>query len=176
MTTKPYKRISRRNFEKLRKQQKRVAVARDVIARLELGTIKATPGTYLALKSATLDMCNTPESRRLDKILNKEPCEACAIGGAFTAYVGIVDGLSLDRMRATVRLNKGITNFGEDDLREKLGEIFGSHELDTIERAFEGWSWGEVFSQAPKERLVAIMKNIIRHRGYFRPEREQPSE
>lgn len=164
-------------FEKLGPFQKRVAIARDVLAWLRTGNFKPTKGTYVET-----DACDLK-----DVVNGEESCNVCALGAMFAA-VSIRTGntCSVDDW-----VGGGATFVGFD--RAQLEPYFTVDELNNIENAFEGYSrYGHDlvnppdcfederhFNQAavdfnkgvrsPRERMERIMRNIIRHGGRFIP-------
>ncbi len=168
------------------KAEKRVAIAKDVIAQVKVGRFKAATGNYVQAKTGPV----TLGAGMQEALVGKE-CSVCALGAAFVAGVDRFNKLNL-----TV-WNTGIGNFnaacGEyerenidtsgEDTRDYLSRYFGIRQMDAIESAFEGWSseddrfnfgrcatGSSAFFRAhpvATDRLLAIMRNIIRNGGEF---------
>lgn len=160
----------------------RVALARDVIAQIAIGRVVVTSGTYF---DATLPKAC---SVKLGAIPN---CRTCAIGtmfltrlrtrtlssllkegraNAYEDYDLIVDANG-DQERAVARKR---VSFGREVMAHELNALFDGGELWHIENAFEQY-WVPDYDDAG-ERLVAIMRNIIRNRGMFLPNERRPPE
>lgn len=153
--------VAQRNaaFEKLSPAGKRVQIARDVLERLKLGKLNAARGVYLMASDTSR--------------LNRE-CTACALGAVFAcaAVKGVVDR------------KKGMFDnmYDAESMRRALVGHFDLDQLHHIETAFEGQQINleaPVSSEARRfnsgindnsERMARIMRNIIHHRGTFRPE------
>jgi hypothetical protein len=158
-------------FAGLTKAEKRVAIAKDVLAQLKLGTIKSTPGTYTSIT-------RTDDDGQIQK------CEACALGALFacaTVREVVEDG------RDTME------NESSWEMREKLAPYFSADQLGAIENAYERGAIvyaEEIFGldnqttafvesdavlnfnkgiRNKRERMERIMKNIIRNNGTFIP-------
>ena len=159
--------ITERNkgFSELSPAGKRVAVARDVIAQLDEGAIKAQRGLYFSRRGrAFFDEDDNFVSEDAPR------CSACAVGSMMVSVFG-TDCLKHEEDVSDV--------FWE--CRNQLEEVFGSDQLALIENHFEGrrirrdpWDDGK-FTPAIRgladKVLRAIMQNIIDHRGTFRPEK-----
>jgi hypothetical protein len=175
-----------RRFALMSDENKRRAVARDVIQQIEAKRFIAEQGTYLSvtgLKAINLfekaheenddDALETP----LDSVLAKaESCHVCGIGSLFVAAVERGDACTLGDM----------SGHNDDDyLREYLGDFFSDQQLFLIEAAFEGhtvndapdgvksWDTSNATNYVrgihnENERLLAIMRNIVKN-GEFDP-------
>ena len=100
---------------------------------------------------------------------NISSCEVCGIGGLFVGALMKFDGL-----RA---VEAPILSFTA--MCDHLLKYFSEAQLKLVEDAFEGWNkLQEYYSQYPKDkqRLAAIMKNIIRNKGTFKPFQDIPKE
>ena len=109
------------------------------------------------------------------EVINKlEKCEACALGNMMLSHVRVFDKISLEEIDGE-----------RDSITDTLGNYFEKNQLDLIEVAFEGEMCGwyiyptEEFDKAVenftqkysdvKKRLRAIMINIVRNDGTFKP-------
>lgn len=163
-----------RRFQAMTDAQKRVAIAKDVIAQLESGLIiKAKSGTYFAsegvnkavakaIQKSDDDWLDDIELDLRDVLVSEQPtCSACAVGSMFIC--------------ATLRQDN-FNVVGDDIDRSSMeGQLtyFEPDQLWAIEDAFES-SWklsdeetmtkGE---ESDKKRLIAIMQNIIDNKGTF---------
>ena len=136
-----------------------------------------------------------PNQEVQDVIASMPSCEACALGSIFACAVSIADNFKLGKMEncsiqrcadsdnaSAVRLE-----FRGRDLYRYLKRFFSMEQLSLIESAFERKPMGKfdyygcddpvvqpavAFGRrypSDKGRMVAIMKNIVSHRGEFRP-------
>lgn len=175
------------------KAETRVQIAKDVLKQIKLGTLKPKNGTFIerlrpfrrksAFGGTYNEYCfydeDKPHPEQLCEVLEKLPCKVCALGGIFAATVK--------------RFNKfeSVPNLNMDEGYDYLNSYFSKQQLDMIECSFElgqgrvaHWSFdpdsfpyslentciefGEQY-KAGEERMVAIMKNIIKNKGTFVP-------
>jgi hypothetical protein len=132
-----------REFEGLTPAEKRVRIARDVLAQLREGKIVPTQGMYLAGRVfAAVRYDDFGASEKLDSVIRSrmgkgEQCNVCALGAVFTAAVLRADGLTVDEIR-----EKGVGARPDWYLKD----FFTDEAMDAIETAFEVnkvWSGGE---------------------------------
>jgi hypothetical protein len=179
-------------FEKLSPSDKRVAIARDVLAQLDAGRITAEAGVYVR----SFDLVNLIEESAKDAQLQNllpevEECNVCALGSMFICGVNIANKLPV----------KGLTTFEEEvsgsDAKKYLRRFFTNGQLGLIESAFETGDMLDNYSRVSQHdanllraailfgqlfdleddyqtgdelRLRAIMENIIVNKGTFRPD------
>ncbi len=164
--------------------EKRVAIARDVIVRLEAGAILAGFVYFSADPLDVFENCPALEKGDLRKSFRRrtQPCEVCAIGGLFYSQVMLGNGVQLSSSR---------DGLSDDELRRKLLQVFSSEQLQLIELAYEGrvtWTV-EANLLSPSQqtrcgdfcyahrsedggrrmRMRAIAENIIANGGEFVP-------
>ena len=155
-------------FELLTNKQKRIAIAKDVIARLKARKVVPVCGSYLRGEGTTIG-----------KAIAK-PCQACAKGAMILSRARLAppkerfEFLDLhpyyddDGGELPVKL---LTT--SDEGFYELEAIFGYATFTEIERVFEGYCpHGWVFTKYPDEedRMMAIMMNIVRNKGEFFPQ------
>lgn len=178
------------------KAEKRVAVAKDVLAQIKAKTLKAKSGVYVSAK-LTFVPKEGEDVQALLKEGKVKNCQACALGSAFLSYVRLYDGVKVERYSqfgpetdyAVFKDGKyGLTNkIIGDRPDDSLGPLFGRPQMELIEQAFEARNpdWyadgdapeaqliaAEVFGKRyakNEDRLVAIMRNIVRNKGTFKP-------
>lgn len=159
-----------KDFEELSIPLQKRRIVKDAITQIRAGIIVPAQGDYFTLLSNS-------EFKDLQKILKlkqEETCEACAKGTLFAACV-----LNVNK----VKKNEAIGD--EKFQKRKLKKWFSPLELDMIETAFEGEeivdstnkitpemreacvNFGEEFYD-PKERLLAILENILENK-VFKP-------
>jgi hypothetical protein len=175
-------------FWKLPKATQRVAIAKDVIASFKIGFYKARTGAYFRVLDLANPIKDAPE--KLDAVLGmfkKEgaTCQVCGIGACFTSMVNIGNrAKTTDFLSSCIEEGEGIN---DSSMRGLLRKVFSSTQLTLIENAFEidasfedndasvpykkryeAESFGQKFDDNA-ERLIAIMKNIIKNKGEFIP-------
>lgn len=161
--------ITAAQFKRMGKRAKIVAIAKDVIARIDAEFIEAIQGNMF-WRAPYADT-----AKKLKTEINRQVCEVCAKGALACAFVG-----SLNRYESLE---------GEFDLEgdsnskgtQELVSIFGRELWDAIEVAFEehSFSWniqhGTSLADSiiasfegiedSQTRLRAIYANIVKNRG-----------
>jgi len=180
--------------ETLTISEKRVIIAKDALAQLKLGAYKARSDNGYTPDLDDIDFESVAEActiftgkeakdvelkSYLDKIVNKnKPCQVCAKGSLFISSVRRFNNFSLqDASRANCRISNTANTVTQ--------KLFGRANADLIERCFEGWgrsmnnnitqeesgsieSWKIKYPE-DDQRLEAILKNIIKNNGTFKP-------
>lgn len=192
------RRVARANkaFEALSPADKRVAIARDVLA--QLSTKRLVPRTGVWLAGANMeklytksDVDKNPELQSL--LATKKECTGCALGGMFLCAVEAADDLKLGELsdvknyqrqmklspekRVYSYIDGGVE--GEDAFKY-LRKFFSQAQLEAIESAFERGNGSETHESAAfaddeersSERMRLIMENIIANKGTFKWGRE----
>jgi hypothetical protein len=147
------------------KAAERVAIAKDALAWIEAGALIPTHGVYVVpTRYPKYGEDNDKQLRDVDL----GECRVCAMGAILLAKAVRFDNL------LAKNLSSGRT--------KALLEHFEPNQLKLIEYTFEGWNdmampLGEAVGQAifrfclkhldTKERLIAILNNIIEHNGTF---------
>ena len=126
------------------KQKMRIAVAKDVISRIQLAKLRGIAGEYIA-RSKT--KCNTPNQA-------EERCKVCAIGAAFLSYVRLFNGTT-----------KPLNHYYGGDMYDLLEQCFSGLELNEIEDYFECLEG----TDNDTDRILMIMQNIVDGKGKFDP-------
>lgn len=145
----------RRNNDKflnMSKDEKKVEIAKDVLARLEIGNIEARQGCFFdfykkkVIKKDLKSVINHPET----------VCEVCAKGSFFLALVGRTNDFK------TTQVTRGAAdNSKNSPTHEKLQEIFTLKELDEIETFFEGESYLKIVNDKTWHKLFVYRDNVI---------------
>lgn len=184
--------MSKRQFDKLSPAKKRIAVARDVLDRIELGQL--TPNAGLFCKMLAGERTNLKIHQQLESTTFK--CEVCAKGGLFLSYIGIVNNYPITIGRLSQEGGEHIYS----EPMEVLSEIFSKKQLAYIETAFEEhyYYWnvdltaGEMSMcenfcndlqrqyvnnkinhiQFSEKKIKRILKNIIANNGTFNPQKK----
>lgn len=183
------------SFNKLSEEDKRVAIAKDVIKQIKAGKYYASTGTYVNLDVKLSD--DTSLQKHFDEIT----CDVCALGGLFMSNVKFNNQCTYNEL--------GCGKFLD------LLKYFSKEQLFLIEIAFEGWEISDMLdfetevngyidimqgiyagrytleeitdtSDSTKskmkaamlfgenyhdesDRLIAIMQNIVKNKGEFIP-------
>ena len=168
------------------KADARVAIAEDVIKTLAVGRMTAVQAGYFNLDVWTKASDDSFEAAALSvRDKGKTRCRVCAIGAAAICAVGLYNDAPV--MESIWRTAGYYVPHDTDSesMREVLARWFTRKQLDLIECAFEmsdeheeGGSsesvretavyFGEDYGE-PRERLEAIMQNIIDNNGTFKP-------
>lgn len=178
---------SNAKFKKMTAAEKRVQIAKDVIAQLDTKRLRAFEGVYVRGRGGSSNLKIDPEVFLLDETLDTEvrdllapQCDVCAKGGLFVAAVDRFDKLKLGDDLCPIGNHGGCS-----DPVEYLTGFFEYNQLELIEYAFERGGAGDIvcghedmFKAAEKfgrkfrsddARMRAIMKNVIKHNGTFKP-------
>lgn len=160
-------------FYALKPSKQRVLLAKDVLKRIRSKQliIEAQKG-YL-----DIEIPESLERQELQPFLKEmeEPCTVCALGAMFYCKV--------DRFNQYV-VPYGTYTLDQSDIHAALKGIFSQQQLLCIEAAFEYTArWGRLKSEDAAElgraavmydriiedddRLIAIIQNIIDHKGTF---------
>ena len=139
------------------KATKRVNIAKDALAWIEAGALTPYCGVYL-------DPTRYPTNEEIDSGIQLRdivlgPCKVCAKGALFIAKAVRYNNVKVDQWREASYYDGPLT------------EHFDREQLRLIETCFEGWDidyidWKNNYPD-PKDRLVAILQNIIDNDGTF---------
>ena len=175
--------------KKLTKAEIRIAIAEDVIAQIKSNKYKPTQGSWVEVASGepyedwlyyNAQDCKVDVR---DYTKNIKKCHVCALGSLFVSAVnkynnvyGTYDSLSFEQVFHTIAIGKKTS---------PLLRYFSISQLQLIEFTFEngmGYNYNlgdevverkalEFYKQYPnmKDLLLAIMKNIIKNKGTFKP-------
>jgi hypothetical protein len=161
-------------FRRLKKSEKAMLVAHDVIQQIKVRNFNVGKGDYVGL-FGDLDVDDAaPAKENICQI--GRACTVCAKGALFLSTIGRVNNARVDE----------VVYSGDYEICNRLvaERIFTQVQLDKIEEAFEMWNgpdscydeagstahhFGKAF-QDDDHRLVAIMLNILDHDGKFVPE------
>lgn len=183
--------VATADLEKLSKPEARVAIARDVLSQLRSQKLVAESGNYCYMfpKGSPNELGDIPEVISQQDVDNKidlqdifkkkvQKCEVCAKGALFVSMVRKYDNVPIP-----------VNGVGDSYLdgtyvTSKLRRYFSGSQLELIEYAFElgtagiptasetvkynASSFCEQYD-SDKERMIAIMKNIIKNEGTFIP-------
>jgi hypothetical protein len=157
-----------RAFAAMPAAKKRVTIAKDVIAWLDLKKLIPTAGTYLETVATTK--------------VNGYSCNACAVGAMFACQVERTPKLTLEvadysEYHVDDAAEVATRNYCNAGMRETLGKFFSREQLGLIESAFECMAFddaeaAEKFGRryhTEARRMRAIMENIVANGGEFVP-------
>ena len=181
------KKVKKVPFSKLSKSQKRVAIARDVLEQIKQEKYVANTGSYISYMTFNGgEYINKYEDikKNFKKINN---CRVCAMGACLLSATKFANKLSFGD------IGDSIDGLHNDKVKELFASIFSPLQLLMIETAFEKKHEGtrvgvRLFdmdkfnydgelrkcvafcdSYHPQDRMIAIMKNIIKNKGTFKP-------
>jgi hypothetical protein len=179
-------------YAKASPTQKRVIVARDVLAALKAKRIEPTTGTYLDVGTERgsrtergssllyLAVANNPLGSFQDLLPQLPKCNVCAKGAIFVCTVLRQNQVTNGELRSLT--TTGL--FVDKNLSEALKGVFSPAQLCKIEnefecrRVFRGPYAVMGLQRFPaKRRMREIMLNIVANGGWFRPKavRGRPS-
>lgn len=148
------------------RNQRKVAIAQDVIKQLHVLKIKRNNGYVVPDEDfnleSLLEFGVTPQQIAQKA---KQTCTLCARGAMMLCKVDKFNNFGFEDLGC-------FGDISDDTTTEALEDAFTDEELSEIEHCFESaWtSWSEI--KDDKDRLQAIMTNIIDHKGVFKPEVE----
>lgn len=167
--------LTQEQFALLPSAAKRVEIAKDVIKHLDTQRLTAGHGGYASIPHILGEDWNNDDVEMRD-ILNRSKdaaCKVCALGALFIADI-------LKRDNFTMGDYKARSTFY--NTRQKVGDYFELDQLNLIESAYEVSHMhttdvvqavkAQEFKKEiwePKDRLTAIMENIIENYGTFIP-------
>lgn len=162
--------IDKKKFVKMNKMRRRVAIAKDVIARVDARLIIPHRGAMFTDDTKW----NMRASKTAQEFLNSKPCHVCAKGAFVCSWVGNFNHYDANDIRMFKFDMKG-----EKPYPKELLDIFGLDQLSIIEREFEqcqySWSTVKYPSFSPNadspyyKNIKAIMENIVKNKGTFIP-------
>ena len=145
----------KKKWEKMSRAERRVAVAKDVIIRINAGRMQAGHGGYISGPGHGGGVLSKSRANRLAK-----ECVVCARGGLMLAKVA--------KFNCAVYVGELNDSFST---ARNLADCFTEAQLWSIESAYECYNWMSPMSDIadPNDRLLAICQNIIDHKGTFKP-------
>ncbi len=126
-------------------ENRRITIAKDVIAQLLVERYRAAKGTWCDLYPGSLDWDQLPRyssrtmecpvNQELQPIINSAKCDVCALGALFASAVGVYDNhlVDFEARHGSMEL---------DHLERVLARYFPAPQLVAIEIAFEGGTGG----------------------------------
>lgn len=182
--------IERRNkiFSAATLEEKRVLIAKDVLTQLKTGKLKARKSYFVRFAR---DYGNGERDFRSAYLKGELPrCEACGVGSLMISCTLFNNSHRICDDALGGFLGSHIKENNRQSIRNGFLDIFEREQLSLIEQAFE-LGRGELSSDFADEedwnvkrpeavafgkkyrsahaRLVAIMRNIIKNKGTFKP-------
>jgi hypothetical protein len=180
-------------FKKATKAQKRVMIAKDVLAQIKAERYFPKRGEWArplwSDDQKSIDIKLDPNSSIKDAFKSKaiNSCKVCALGGLFMSCTNLNNNTTVGDMKTEYYIGE----FVNDDVKisNGLNRIFTQKQLMLIETYFEGGegyfkSYSHHFSYSDEkllviffksfdddERLKMIMQNIIDNNGTFKPKK-----
>jgi hypothetical protein len=170
---------------------KAVAIARDVLKQLRMDKLRTATNFYIHNWKPLPETILYEDDAQQHLDLIQKSCQVCAKGAAFLSYIRLYNKVNMRKLGLIKHDNQTtIVKRGDDDWNE-LREVFGKSNLDLIEYAFEGLIiQGPSISSQNKEyvesyhycignsakRLRAIMINVVRNKGVFKPVMQKTKE
>lgn len=160
--------IDQATFEQLSPAEKRIAICRDVIARIDGGLICPQNGSFFANFELIRNEEQSPQ-----ETLNTRECQVCAKGALMCSWVGNFNKADWHTLEG---FDESLNYINYPSYPEQLLEIFGREMLDNIEAAFEGaeycWHYDELLTKPYADaflgyNLRGIMEYIIKNGGFF---------
>lgn len=178
-------------FQKMTPEQKRVAIAKDVLASIRSKRITPEKGTYLEMASDKQDPFGyeTPLAAQVRDLVVGGKCTACAVGSMFLCAVERHDDLTVAEASDRVDISLGMKQF--------LARFFDYDQIALIESAFEraaylsiesgrqppragaailfgraavaGMNVDADYRKCARVTMRAIMENIVENGGTFVP-------
>lgn len=181
--------LRNKKFAAATSAQKRVLIAKDVIAQIKAKRFKARAGTWVRpvfRNGDELDMFDkfdeeTASVRELFLEKKIPACECCALGAMFMSCTLYNNKTTVDSLLDETMDFELIVRSKTRSFSNGLAQFFTKPQLKLIEAAFESEYgafndvcndktdlWYETMPNDTK-RLIAIMQNIIKNKGTFKP-------
>ncbi len=165
-------------FDALSPAEKRVFIARDVLAQLAAKKIVAETGTWVSAansEQAVISEQAMAKDKELKEVFDSmKSCNACALGGLFVCAVKINDRLKISEME---HVKTGRSSDDEDgvdiprndstfraiylnDIEKYLGRFFSKNQLKLIELAFEAGDGGYDADNDDDEEAVSFFSDL----------------
>lgn len=149
-------------YKRLTPSQRRVAVAKDALAQINANIWKPVGFSYVFF--------DEPQHRTTCLLdIDKTKCQVCARGALFLAAVNKFNDYNPSKHTVDKIINRiSRSQFGNVESR-----LWSKSQICDIEAMYECWNYDrydtrwEKFYPERKNRLIAILKNIIRNKGKF---------
>lgn len=189
-------------FEAMTPEQKRVAIAKDVLASIAAKRFNVTTGHWVDFGRAVGNhndwAIRAPAGQQLHEVFYREKltekCDVCALGSLFLCAVERADKLTVakaagydwgdldeqvslgHKLRCTLVFDYLEQWFSMDQLRlMEIGFEMGRGQFRTSDEVEEKVAAFYLMVRQPSERLRGIMENVVRNNGEFNPHDLQPA-
>jgi hypothetical protein len=161
--------LNKTDFDALAPNEQRVAICKDVIARLDAQKLIPNHGNFFINLDSVVSYSDL--SLSVQESINTKPCQTCAKGALFCSWVGNFNNVERDGLERVNEVTESM--FG---IVPELVAIFGRVMLDNIEASFEGeafcWHYDEYatyeYAKAFADYdLKGIMQYIVDNGGEF---------
>jgi len=190
MATKLTMTAKNKAFWNLPKEKQRILVAKDVLKQIQMRSLKVKQGTYFGIWAPKKRFEIEKPKEKLDQFLlqiknENAKCEVCGIGSCFISLVRLGNNAKTSTFFGEGAIN-GFYEANDGDMRPLLRKVFPSSQITLIESAFEmttilydnakhsyehrikARDFGQKY-KSDENRLKAIMRNIIKNKGTFKP-------
>lgn len=163
-------------FRKASRAEKRVLIAKDVLEQLKQKKIIAENQVWAVLPTAWNNKKNSQICDLTEKKGRENQCQCCALGALMLSEIRNTNDFMARDAKVGYSGNFEITL---DDSGKRIRKFFSEKQLELIESAYEmgegqfdgtnksidfGWKF-----DYSKDRMRAIMKNIVKNGGTFEP-------
>lgn len=178
------------NFQKMKPEEKRIAIAKDVIAQLKAKRYKARTGQYLTVKPSKNSMPSNNKEQLIGVLCDVDTkCNCCARAAIFASAVSNFNNYKF-KEASEYRFESFFADsvydkqfdFSSEDIEGTERKYFNPKQIEMIETCFEmdeefsyslteqiasaAVAYGKSMGNAEK-RMIGIMENIIKNKGEF---------
>lgn len=147
------------DLDSLPKNQARTEIAKDVLASVKIGRLRPDH-TYC-------DLHGVKEGDLRPQIPNLR-CNVCAVGAMFLADIARRNKYSVTPYSDSFTDKEDYCEFNRGQVLHRLRDLFSNAQLDLIETHYE-YEWCQAIPD-DELRMNAIMENIVKNNGTFKPE------
>ena len=192
------KTTKKKPFDNLTKAEKRVSIAKDVLFQLETNSVVPTSGNFVELFLEFQFGSDISEGKFFSELVaDSNECRVCALGALMISQLNVNGDVSMSELDGSPICNNrfGITPFNGFKFGDYIKKYFDESQLQLIEIAYELGNGlftegdilcgveDEIYSvyieskavkfgkryKNLKNRMKAIMNNIIENNGEFAP-------
>lgn len=130
--------LNKEEFDKLTRNEKRVAIAKDVLMRIEQKNLHVQCGDFINIideQKGLLDYVVLDQD-----VINNNKCMVCAKGAIFCSWVGNFNGTK-GSPSSFYAQQCDFDDHNWDNNPQELLEVFGKDLLNIFECIFEGWDF-----------------------------------
>ena len=163
---------SNKKFRAMTAAQKRVAIAKDVIAQIKCGKFSINAGFFGTIHGADGSRTGDAADQKFLKSKQFTSCEVCAVGAAIVSGIRLFNKVQINDGEITCGSAMGLATqyFTEQQVRliENAFEMGNGNFADYSDDYIAAIEFGENYEE-DEDRAIAIFTNIIRNKGTFRP-------